>query len=271
MRTALALCGGGCRGVTTAALLCRFDVQDLIGTPDLLAGTSTGGLIALMIATGKDSSEIRSSYKRYAPRIFHRPWWRRGLFSSKYPPHGIEAVAREIFEHRRMMSCQTPTMVVSYSLRRRPKVFKSWQDGDELMRDVARATSAAPTYFPPTEEGFVDGGVWANNPSMCAYVEMRRLWPDETKFKVVCIGTGDTGGEIRASQAARWGMVGWSTSVANLFMDSGAAGVGYQCRTLLGANYIEINPELGSIPSDMDRCDPEHLDRLQQLGEDWVI
>lgn len=270
MKTGLALCGGGARGILTASLLARPDIQALIGEPALICGTSTGGLIAMMLGVGHPATTIRDAYRMYCPAIFYRPWWRRGIFASKYPPTGIEAVAKEMFGSATMARCLRPTMAVSFSLPyNRPKIYKSWTDSEELLRDVARATSAAPTYFPPTEAGEVDGGVWANNPSMVAYVEMRRLWPSETDFRVICLGTGRTDRRIRASKASGWGLAGWSTHVADLFMDSDAAGVAYQMRALLGTQYIEINPELDGISADLDRCDEAHIARLAHLGDTY--
>lgn len=191
---------------------------------------------------------------------------------SKYSPDGIERAAKEIFGSRTMADCKIPTMCVSYSLPKgKPRIFKSWQDGDELLRDVARATSAAPTYFPPTQEGLVDGGICANNPSMCAYIAAKLLWPLETKFDLLSIGTGTDDRRIDARRAAGWGMAGWSTNVADMFMDSDSAMVDYQMRGLLYDSYRRIQPELGTIPLAMDCCDEFHIGRLIRLGEEWRL
>jgi uncharacterized protein len=271
MKVALALCGGGVRGLVTASMMMRPDIQKIIGTPDLIAGTSTGGLIALMLSIGRSPAQILDAYHRFIPIIFSRPWWRRGLSMSKYPADGIEKAAREMFGARTMHACHTPVLAVACSLAyRRVKVFKSWTDGDEWIADVARATSAAPTYFPPSDSGLVDGGVWANNPSVCAAAEMARLWPGEP-HRVVCLGTGQSIAHIRPADAAGWGLVRWAPRIVDVLMDAGMPGVSYQMSALLGDRYIEINPDLGDLDPAMDRTDPDHLKALIELGQTWQI
>lgn len=265
MKTILSLDGGGIRGLVTAAILTRLDVQ-----PDLICGTSTGGLLGLMLSRGQAPLTILEAYREYAPMIFRRPWWRRGLAESKYPARGIEEAAWRIFGDHRMVDCRVPTMAVAYDARRsRPKVFKSWTDVDEQLRDVARATSAAPTYFPPAGD-LVDGGVWANNPAMVALTEARKLWPGED-VRVVSIGTGTTGERISTSDAAGWGLAKWSMHIINLLMDATSSGWDHMIREQIGTAYVRIQPLLGDIPSAMDRIDPDHMEALVRLGLTWQL
>ena len=266
MKTILSLDGGGIRGLVTAAILTRLDVQ-----PDLICGTSTGGLLGLMLSRGSAPATILEAYREYAPMIFRRPWWRRGLAESKYPADGIERAAFEIFGDRHMFDCKVPTMAVAYSLAKsRPKVFKSWTDHDELLRDVARATSAAPTYFPPTEDGLIDGGVWANDPALCAVTEARLLWPGEC-LQMISIGTGTTRERVSAHEASGWGLAGWGPHIVDVLMSATGGGTEYLLRAQMGDRYRRIQPDLGGIPSAMDRIDPDHMEALVRLGMEWEL
>jgi len=266
MKTVLSLDGGGIRGLVTAAILTRLQVQ-----PDLICGTSTGGLQGLMLSRGQSPKTVLEAYREYAPMIFSRPWWRRGLSRSKYPADGIERAALEIFGDRHMFDCKVPTMAVAYSLAKsRPKVFKSWTDHDELLRDVARATSAAPTYFPPTEDGLIDGGVWANDPALCAVTEARLCWPGE-ELRVISIGTGTTRERVSAHAASGWGLAGWGPHIIDVLMSATGGGTEYLLRAQMGDRYTRIQPDLGDIPSAMDCTDWDHMEALVRLGMEWEL
>jgi uncharacterized protein len=151
-------------------------------------------------------------YETEGGKIFFIPVWHRlhsagGLAEEKYPSDGIEEVSRQYFGDRRLAEALTEVLVAAYEIEGRiPWFFKRRhaRDPDKkgydfLMRDVARATSAAPTYFEPLQltvdpdgnRAFIDGGVYANNPAMCAYVEARKIHPDENDFLVVSLGTGE--------------------------------------------------------------------------------
>lgn len=268
----LSLDGGGIRGLIAIELLRR-----LLAKPewkgvkwDMIAGTSTGGLIALMYSIGHSPSEILDAYRQYAPMIFSRPWWRRGLAIAKYSSSGIEQAAAEIFRGKQLRDCKIPVICVSHSIAKgRTKVFKSWTDGHEFLADVARATSAAPTYFAPTRDGLIDGGVWANNPSMCLLAEIfstrGRGAPIE---RILSIGTGT---DCHRPDPMGSGIFGWSREIITTLMDAGADGIEYQSRALLGDRYVRVQPSLGKIDPSMDRCDKAHMRALVALGEAWPL
>lgn len=278
MRLVLSLDGGGARGIITAALLHRM--WDYLPVPDLLAGTSTGGLIALALSAGIPAKDVVDLYRQRAGQIFSRTWTHQacslfGLAESKYSADGVERVLDDLFGGRRLQDASTRVMVTSYDLHRaRPKVFKSWQADDAavLMSQAARATSAAPVYFPPAGQ-LVDGGVWANNPAVCAYVEARALWGQED-ILVLSVGTGDTRKAIPAARAAGWGAAGWLPALSSLFMDSGTGAVDYQMNVLLGTRYMRVQPDMAGLSDAMDLCSPAHLEdlvrRAYAVPLDWL-
>jgi predicted acylesterase/phospholipase RssA len=196
----LSIDGGGIRGIIPALVLA--EIEKRTGRPiaalfDLIAGTSTGGILgAGLTVPGANGSPRYSAaamcdlYVKQGPAIFPRSPWRTlaAPFQNRYPAAGIESVLHEYFGDARLKDSVTELLVTSYEIRiRKPWFFRSGRarksaEYDFAMWQVARATSAAPTYFPPAvlrtrmgEWELIDGGTFANNPAMCAYAEARRM------------------------------------------------------------------------------------------------
>lgn len=103
------------------------------------------------------------------------------------------------------------------------------------MREIARATSAAPTFFPAfrltrANEAYtlVDVGIFVNNPGMAAYAEARNLYPEESEFLIVSVGTGDRNDRITYREAKGWGLLGWANQIVPVMMDSVSEAVDYE-------------------------------------------
>jgi uncharacterized protein len=192
----LAVDGGGIRGIIPAVILGALQArlkQELWRCFDLIAGTSTGGIIALGIGTrtrcnnGQPYSpgQLVDLYVQNGPAIFPQipVWtWLRQFLRPKYSPDALEATLKKFFQDARFSSALTPLLVSSYDLQSQlPFFFKSHRIASDPSYDwavtsIARATSAAPTFFPPLhlstgreEYTLVDGGVFVNNPSVAAY------------------------------------------------------------------------------------------------------
>jgi len=212
----LSLDGGGIRGVFPAALLAKLEehFEYPIGRYfDLIAGTSTGGIIAIGLGMGLSAREILRFYEERGPAIFdqhRRPvfnWiarrWRgaRHWFDSKYETTELRAALNDVLGTRRLGESQTRLLIPAWdALRERVYIYKtshhSRLEVDYLQPaiDAAMATAAAPTFLPPYTTAdhveLVDGGVWANNPVGLAAVEAIGLlkWPAD-KIKILSIGT----------------------------------------------------------------------------------
>jgi len=183
----LSLDGGGLKGIFTAAFLAKWETDtgnSVVDHFDLIAGTSTGGIIALGLGLGLSATEILNFYETKAESIFTR----RALgnlkhwFFVKHSSEGLESALRGIFAERILGESRRPLVIPSYyAARGQLYLFKTphhkrlRSDWKEKVIDVARATAAAPTYFSPyiKESGLelVDGGVWANNPVMLGISE----------------------------------------------------------------------------------------------------
>jgi len=199
--------GGGIRGLMPAFFLGAISqnpgIKTAVGNCELLAGTSTGALIAAVLATGGELGQLTKLYEKLASKIFQPSAWALTSWKvfdyEKFIGSGIETALREHFGDAKLGDVVVPLIVVAYHTNlRRPIVFKSWnrRDGhDQLfLRDVCRASAAAPGFFPPhlmqvagADIQLVDGGIAANNPTLCAYAECRRYRKEPI---VLSIGTG---------------------------------------------------------------------------------
>ncbi len=178
--------GGGIRGLVTLAMLKK--IQDaaprLISQADLVAGTSTGGIIALGLAAGKTVDELISLYLDNGDKIFDDSWLDNivdlgGISGADYDQVNLKKILENSFGSLKLEGLAKKVLIPSFDLDNehedpkkrtwKPIFFHNFpgddSDGDETLVDVALCTSAAPTYF-PSHNGYIDGGVVANNPSM---------------------------------------------------------------------------------------------------------
>lgn len=198
----LSIDGGGIKGLYSASILKKFEEKFNTITSDhfdMICGTSTGGLIALAIALKIPATNICNFYIEEGPLIFPKqkkvkvPFFKTIDFGflkqiamgGKYSDKGLKDSLAKIFDDKIIEDCNNLLCIPSYSVTEaKPKVFKYDHFEGDLSRDnkapvvdIALATSAAPTYFPLAEskfynkEQFIDGGVWANNPTLVGLLE----------------------------------------------------------------------------------------------------
>lgn len=239
----LAIDGGGIRGLIAARVLRRL--EDLLSARgaakplaehfDLIAGTSTGGLIALGLTAPDPSGAPRMSaadlvelYEGEDARaIFRRPLIRRlpvvgRAIDLVLPKYGLGPLAEVLLRRlgeATMADLASEVIVTSYDLTgREPRFFKRWtRTASTPIVDAALATAAAPTFFPPHEverRALIDGGVFAANPTVAAIVEAlkRREGPAPLgphDLLVVSLGTGHHEVSYPAAATRRWGAAEW--------------------------------------------------------------
>ena len=292
----LAIDGGGIRGIIPAVILSELQKRlgkELWQSFDLIAGTSTGGIITVGIGTacnnGKPYSpqQLVDLYVQNGAAIFTKSILTdaEALLRPKYSPAGLEAVLLKFFADTQFKSAFTPLLVSSYDLQTQlPFFFKSHKiaqsdDFNWWVRDIARATSAAPTFFPPLslardkqDYALVDGGVYVNNPSMAAYVEARRLYPAATKVVVVSVGTGDRQDGIKYAAARDWGLLGWAKHIVPVLMDSVSEAVDYELQNLPECVYHRLQvKDLPPDAADMDNVTPANIAKLQTIAQNYVV
>ena len=306
MQKVLSIDWGGIRGIIPAMVLAEIERRTGKRTAevfDLVAGTSTGGILALgLTKPGQDGKPEYSAkklidlYETEGGKIFSIPVWHRiqsvgGLAEEKYPSEGIEEVAKKYFGDVRLAQAYKEVLVTAYEIEKRgPWFFKRRHalDPDEgfnpFMRDVARATSAAPTYFEPLQlkvgsEGnlaFIDGGVHSNNPAMCAYVEARKIHPEEEDFLVVSLGTGELTRSLPYEEVKGWGLALWAQPILNVVFDGVADTVDYQLRELLSMEegearrYYRFQTVLDIGKDDMDDASRTNIAALKVKAREII-
>lgn len=204
----LSIDGGGFRGVYSAHLLKRMEDEFDVNWQrdfDLIAGASTGSIIAACLALGKSADDVLALYKNNGRKIFYRrPWPRMGLFASKFSHHHLKRSLEDIFKKTTLGDINKPLIIPTTDIANGcVHVLKSSFHGDftrdknVLVVNAILASCSAPTYFPPTllpgSQPYLlaDGGLWANNPSLAATIDAkRRLNARLDDIRVLSVGTG---------------------------------------------------------------------------------
>jgi patatin-like phospholipase/acyl hydrolase len=292
----LAIDGGGIRGLIPARTLAHLEAATGRAIPelfDLVAGTSTGGILACALtAPARDdpgrprhrAADLPGLYLTEGPAIFRRSLaWRLrsadGLLEEKHEARGLDAALERYLGDAMLSTTLAKVLVTTYDLtRREPFFFKSWRTAEEgreaRLTDVARATSSAPTYFEPllwhppdgsAPRSLVDGGVFATNPAMCAWAEAERLAGDE-RHVVLSLGTGALTEPIAHERAAGWGLAQWIRPLIDVVFDGVADTVGYQLEHLVDDDRrLRLQPDL---PRDvgLDDASPDALALLDEVA-----
>jgi uncharacterized protein len=279
--------GGGIRGLVTLAILKRLEAQipTLIQNADLLAGASTGGIIALGLAAGKTVEEMTSFYRDHGKEIFDDSWWDDirdlgGMTGADYDQKHLEKILTQIFQDTRLKDLRKRVLIPSFDLDNEatdpakrtwnPKFFHNFpgddSDGEELLVEVALNTSAAPTYF-PSHDGFIDGGVVANNPSMASLAQTQDKRntdpaPRLDEIHLLSLGTGTNLSFIKG-RTLDWGLAQWAKPLVNLLLDASTGVADFQCRHILKDTYQRIAPV---FPSDTN-IKLDEWQRSQELIE----
>jgi patatin-like phospholipase/acyl hydrolase len=287
----LSIDGGGIRGIVPATVL--VDLERRAGRPtcrlfDLIAGTSTGGILALAL-TAPDptdpasprwsAAEVLDLYRQEGPSIFSRSLARKvtsvdGLIDEKYANDHLREVLKRYLDDATVGQALTRALVTTYDLQaRRPRFFKSWrEDAAVPMALAAEATSAAPTYFEPVlveGEPLIDGGVFAANPAMCAYAEARRLEPAREPL-VVSLGTGGQTDPIPYAKAKGWGALEWARPIIDVVLDGSSDAVDYQLDHILGPRHVRLQAVLTDAADALDDASEENIEALVRTGERLV-
>ena len=276
----LALDGGGTRGVYSAQVLSCIEQET--GAPvrehfDLIAGSSTGSIIAGAAAVGIPMSGVVKLFEKESPRIFRRRWLGSFHMRSKYSSRSLEQVIRSCVSDLTLGEISTPLMITGSDISTGGvHVFKSRylkdlgepyiRDGDVVLSDAILASCAAPAYFDPVPVGdflLADGGLWANNPSIIALTEAvsKFRWSVE-QVRILSIGTGHS--VHLYSQNRLWGlMTGWGREkLVSYFLRLQSDASANMAKLLLADRYLRLDPEIEAWKLD----DIKHLRNLKALA-----
>lgn len=205
----LSLDGGGVRGIGTLAMLAELEVKTGKKTYEMfdrIYGTSTGGLMAVLLASGKSATEVLDIYVNNMGRIFNRTWADAfkdpfALSKAQYSPEGLEKLIEELLPGQKLKDVKVAVAVTTVDAGTGSVVMLSSEEEetkDVSLIEAGRATSAAPTYFPQKEVHLksrtfmgMDGGVIVNNPAYEAYRHTLDMFADDNiHISMLSLGTG---------------------------------------------------------------------------------
>ncbi|QDV09327.1 Putative sporulation hydrolase CotR [Planctomycetes bacterium Poly30] len=281
----LALDGGGLRGAFTAAVLAKWDAmldggggKDFVKHFDMVAGTSTGAILAIGLSLGLAPKEMLDFYRTHGPVIFPKDRRLRHWLKSKHDSRKLREALRSVFGDRILSkdSCcrlviptvrathgETEVIVTPHGLDR--TAFR-----DISAVDAAVASSAAPTYFDEAIidddiaiQTYLDGGIWANNPVLPSIAEaIRYLGVPLEHIDVLSVGT--MGNEADFTAFLRKGKAGWAPTIADLFFAAQEHAAATTADALLSqARHLRINQQ---TPTEIKLDDAEALEDLAQRG-----
>jgi patatin-like phospholipase/acyl hydrolase len=290
----LSIDGGGIKGIIPAIIMQRLNqepgLEGWLDQVDLIAGTSTGGLLALAIAHGLDMQVIRELYEVKGPKVFDDSWIDDvmdlgKIIGADYKTANLRRELQDVLGRDTTLGdLNKRVLITTFDLdnedpdpeRRtwKPKLFHNFpgedSDANELAYKVGVYTAAAPTYF-ASEDGYIDGGVYATNPSMCALAQSQdKRFPDRPALSDVVMLSLGTGTSLVYIDGKRldWGYAQWAKPLVSLMLDGTCGIADYQCRQMLGTNYNRLAPlfPAGKVV-DMDSIDdiPYMIDFAQGL------
>ncbi|MGB9181179.1 MAG: CBASS cGAMP-activated phospholipase [Pyrinomonadaceae bacterium] len=297
----LCIDGGGIRGIIPALVLAELERRTgkrIYQLFDLIAGTSTGGILALgLVKPNKarraqyTAKQLVQLYETEGHRIFSRSVLHQvlslgSLLDKKYQSGPIETVLEEYFGDIWLSEALTNVLLTSYEIQLRQAFFfrsnraKEFGDFDFLMRDAARATSAAPTYFEPelieeenTGYALIDGGIYANNPAMCALVDaVREFNRGMNQVFMVSLGTGEQTHPLNYQTVKNWGVVNWAQTILSVVFQGVSSTAHYQTSQILNEvgkpnRYHRLQVNLPKGVYGLDNTSPAYIQQLKELAQ----
>lgn len=288
----LTIDGGGIKGLYSSTILEHFEEKFEINISDyfdMICGTSTGGLIALALSLKIPTKEISEIYLKNGSKIFPKAnkkiaFLKQVLGSGKFSDIPLKEVLTDVFNDRKLIESNNLLCIPSYSITdARPWVFKYDHKEGDLGRDnkakyvdVALATSAAPTYFPMAEieyydsKQFIDGGVWANNPTLVGLIEALTYYVGKgkefKKIKILSLSSlTSTGGKPTGLKRAR-GFKDWREDLFETSLNGQSYFSNYFMSKVKDISEVEV--EYIRIPSANISSEQEGLVKLDVATKD---
>ena len=287
--------GGGVRGIFIAKILQMLSEElDFINKTDLFIGTSTGALIALGLAAGLSSEQLVGLYKQFAAGVFTSNPQYEGAFSKvpKYDNVLLKSMLTQyvFLSNPTLANLKKKVVIFAFKLSNgvhwTHHYFHNFNDSEtkhHSLVDVAMASGAAPLYF-PSYQGYVDGGVFATNPSMaglCKALEQDPMLHIQD-VQLFSIGSGLSPNAIESDVS--WGVKDWLGDGYPLFLmmtEGSVEAIHEQCAQVLKTSCHRLNIHL-DFPVAIDDCSkvnyliekaeklPKEHPRLWKKTLEWV-
>ena len=312
----LSIDGAGIRGIIPGQVLVSLErkLQEqkndeslrLADCFDLIAGTSTGGILTCVyLCPGPDpgsqgakprprfsAQDAVDLYVERGPKIFKVSLWQKirslgGIRDEKYSADELEETLKDYFGDVKLSNLLGPCLITAYDIESRCAVFFTQHDAEEerkdfFVRDVARATSAAPTYFQVARVEsmthipypLIDGGVFASNPALCAFAEARNKLPGKptaSEMAILSLGTGCSKERYDYKRAKHWGSIGWVVPLIDIMLSGTSETVDRQLAQLFDSvgkpeQYLRVDSELRLASYELDDASQKNIDALCAEG-----
>lgn len=307
---ALSIDGGGIRGIIPIRILEAIEKnmkRPICEIFKLIAGTSTGGLLTLGLTipdpkvktkprySASDLAEIFSGEERY--QVFPFSWWRTitsfgSVTRALYPATSFEKVLKDRFGDTYQTEALTDIYVTATEFRTKNMTIfcKNGKDigatvipGKILMRNIARATSAAPSYFTAgeviepelgggyTRNYYVDGGVCCNNPAQIAWNRLQREYnATPQNVYLLSLGTGTPDKKLIKTPTPDSNVLKWVYYLTDYFMEGNSMTVEAEMESLLGPNnYKRVQPVLDTV-IDLAGVDAKNIEILEKAAKSII-
>jgi patatin-like phospholipase/acyl hydrolase len=330
----LSIDGGGIRGIIPGTIVQYMEtrIRAITGNNkanigeyfDLIAGTSTGGILTSIYlvpdvaGTGKarySASDALQLYMQHGNKIFNKKFWQQfknfKLWNENFPSDNLEKLLEEYLGDTLLSQLLKPCLITAYNFYERRAAFFNSADTKRIegqvrdfkLRHVARATSAAPTYFEPAmiyslseaPQFLIDGGVFVNNPALCAYSEARSLdfgkqqilpgtfqkpkpnKPSAKDMLLISIGTGSSKRKYEFEHLRDAGLIKWLPVLIDIMMSGNSETVHYHLSKMWDTlepsdqkDYHRLEPDLKTASPEMDNVSKKNLKLLKEAGESYV-
>lgn len=285
----LCIDGGGIRGILAIAILQAFEeeVKQPIGDFfDVILGTSTGAIIAASVSLKINMNDLHHQYKKYGEKIFVRQS-KVGLLKSVYSDRYLRFLLKKAFGELTLKDVNKPLLIPAVDITHgKPFIHHSNYGNPEIedlsihLWDAVLSSCSAPVYFPPNNVRnqylSIDGGLWANNPSLVGITEAINFFKKNLQdIHILSLGTGLQKIDFTIDSEKYWGLKHWlplqfpsmkvTPKLLDLALHLSSESVSYHCHLLLKEKYLRINEELGEeVPFD----DADYMDKLTDLGKE---
>jgi uncharacterized protein len=293
----LCIDGGGIRGLIPALVLAEIEQRTgrrIAEMVDFVAGTSTGGILACALtrkgADGRprySAEELAGIYVDKGPGIFHRSLLKRifsvgGWIDERYEDDGLNDALEEYLGDSWLSEALVDVLISAYDIHDRFAFFfrsaraRNDPTYDFTLVQAARATSGAPTYFEPSEVTdragdrtypLIDGGIYAVNPSMCAYADLVSSGRRDELALMLSLGTGEHTRAYTYQQTRWWGQLEWARPALDMVFDGVADTIDFEAGRLMTDRYVRLQVELEHASDDLDDASPENLANLRKDAE----
>lgn len=259
----LSIDGGGIRGVLPASYLAYIeeklkDKDKIHEYFDMIVGTSTGAIIALALSLGISAKDILKLYEEKGSSIFpFRPRkFNFGFIIPKYSNKKLKKELKNLFKEETIINdCKTRVCIPTINITRGKTVVRKTRHSKDLEHDyllpvwqVASESSAAPGFFPAFEDDnkcqYIDGGLWANNPTLIGIAEALKLGYSLEQIKVLSLGTGKNLIHKDGWKYKFLGLIGYGTSLVEITFQTQSQGVYNTANYLLNDRFERIDVDL---------------------------